>query len=376
MKVSAPQNFISSRGGVYCEEMLFVVGLQDSDIWGNHVPLNKREYLSTPHIDAMKVRLLSPCAKEHEGADEPNPAIGKARQMHGMLSWLGGGFEALVPLVSRRWEDRMGAFLPPDSWSRYLPVSLGGIQIPAYHRSTIDMVEIFRAMPEDLMLAIGKILSGTAPRMLRRVVSSFATSARQRGVSEDLIDQQIRETLQQADLVKGKSGEEIRILSGVSVSDWTHMRFQDKVNAAKRCGYITVDDAVSLIGRPYLFRDMIFPEVSKRHGIDPYATRQYEALPWNQRCSRFLSNVSASLGERVTLSCEEKSTICEKLAKWAVEKAQLDLPREEYFLPESVVVSEQLCTLRTALHVVERKSGSFTEAVATKRPPHAKRVAE
>jgi hypothetical protein len=124
MSVSWPQNFLSSRGGFYCEEMLLTVGLEDEHIWGRKVPLRDVDYHQQPHIDSMKVRLFSPCAKEHEGKDEPNPAIGKARQMHGMLAWLGGGFELLVPLFSARWEHRMEAFLPPDLAFRYLPVKL------------------------------------------------------------------------------------------------------------------------------------------------------------------------------------------------------------------------------------------------------------
>jgi hypothetical protein len=120
MTVSWPQNFLSSRGGFYCEEMLLTVGLRDGDIWKRKVPLRDAPYDRQPHIDAMKVRLFSPCAKEHEGKDEPNPAIGKARQMHGMLAWLGGGFESLTPLFSVRWEQRMGAYLPPSLAFRYL----------------------------------------------------------------------------------------------------------------------------------------------------------------------------------------------------------------------------------------------------------------
>lgn len=351
MQVSWPQNFVSKIGGFYCEEMFFAGELTDDQIYGGTVPLHERDYLSTPHIDAMKVRLLSPCAKEHEGKDEPNPAIGKARQMHGMLAWLGGGFESLKPLASRRWEDRMQAFLPSSLVRRYLPVSLGGLQTPAFHRSSIEMEQIFQDCPDYLLRAIDLIIDGTSPPMLRRVVSGFATNARQRGINEDLIETQIRETLSNAELVRGLTGPELQLAAGVPDDEWRNLRYREKVEVAKRLGLTTIDDAINLIGRPYLFRDMIYPEVSRRHGIDPYAHRGYEALPWSVREARHKTNVTQYLPEGHIVSPEKKVQLCKKLASWAAENANLELPQTEYFLPESVVVSDKLCTLRTALDV-------------------------
>lgn len=351
MQVSWPQNFVSKIGGFYCEEMFFVGELRDDQIYGGTVPLHKRDYLTTPHIDAMKVRLFSPCAKEHEGKDESNPAIGKARQVQGMLAWLSGGFEALKPLASRRWEDRMQAFLPSELYRRYLPVSLGGLQTPAFHRSMIEMEQIFGRCPDYLLSSIDLIIEGKSPPMLRRVVSSFATNARQRGINEDLIETQIRETLSNAELVKGLTGTELQCAAGIPDDEWSLLRYRDKVAVAKRLGLTTIDDAINLIGRPYLFRDMIYPEVSMRHGINPYAHGAYEAVPWKIRETRHFSNVSKYLPEGHIVSSERKAELCKKLACWAIESLALELPQTEYFLPESVVVSENLCTLRTALHL-------------------------
>jgi hypothetical protein len=360
MSVSWPQNFLSSRGGFYCEEMLLTVGLGDGQIWKRQVPLRDVPYLEQPHIDAMKVRLFSPCAKEHEGKDEPNPAIGKARQMHGMLAWLGGGFELLVPLFSKRWEQRMKAFLPPSLAFRYLPVKLGGIEAPAYHRSKTDIRQALREIPEVHLWAIKSVLDGTAGPMVTRCLASFATNARARGISADLIEDQIRETLHCADLVGGVDDLALftkALDQGLLFQDeidpvlvWRNLRYKDKAALAKRMRLVDIHEAIDHIGRPYLFRDMIFPEVSRRHGIDPYRSKQYENVPWATRQDKFYENLSWNLPTSdTTLSSAEKDSTIGKIADWCVEGIPLDIPREVYFFPESVVVHKKLATLRVPL---------------------------
>jgi hypothetical protein len=358
MSVSWPQNFLSSRGGFYCEEMLLTVGLGDGNIWRRSVPLRDVPYLEQPHIDAMKVRLFSPCAKEHEGKDEPNPAIGKARQMHGMLAWLGGGFERIVPLLSMRWEQRMAAFLPASLAHRYLPVKLGGIEAPAFHRAKHDVRRAFEALPHTHLWAIKQVLDGSAAHMLSRTLATFATNARARGISSDAIEDEIRLTLLQTDLVRGVDDQGLfeqalaKDLLGAPEEDhalvWRNLRYKDKAAIAKRLRLVSVDEAISLIGRPYLFRDMLYPEVSRRHGINPYRSTQYENVGWEARQFKFYENLSWNLPTSdVELSTSEKDALVTKLVDWCVESKRLDIPRDVYFFPESVVVHKKLATLRT-----------------------------
>nr|WPR16650.1 MAG: RNA-dependent RNA polymerase [Streptophyte associated narna-like virus 21] len=361
MSVSWPQNFLSSRGGFYCEEMLLTVGLHDGNIWRREVPLREVPYEEQPHIDSMKVRLFSPCAKEHEGKDEPNPAIGKARQMHGMLAWLGGGFESLIPLFSKRWEQRMVGYLPSNLAFRYLPVSLGGIEAPAYHRSRNDLKAAFHAIPETMIWSINSVVNGSASHMVRRVVASYATNARARGISQDSIEDQIRETLLNAELTRGVDDEGLfdkclvkGWLDPTGTENpflvWRNLRYKDKAAYAKRLRLVDVNEAISLIGRPYLFRDLLFPEVSLRHGIDPYRSRSYEALTWEARQMKFLENVSWNLPTSDTsLTCSEKDALVTKLVDWCIEGKPLNIPREVYFFPEAVVVHKKLATLRVPL---------------------------
>jgi hypothetical protein len=341
--------------------MLLTAGLRERDIWERKVPLRDVSYDRQPHIDSMKVRLFSPCAKEHEGKDEPNPAIGKARQMHGMLAWLGGGFESLTPLFSARWEQRMGGYLPSDLAFRYLPVSLGGIEAPAYHRSKVGLKAAFQAIPGTMLWSIKQVLDGSARHMLRRVVASFATNARARGISQDSIEDQIRDTLLNVDLTHGVDDEGLfdKCLvkgwldpNGTENPDlvWRNLRYKDKAAYAKRLRLVDVNEAIDLIGRPYLFRDLLFPEVSLRHGIDPYRSKSYDSVTWEARQVNYHNNVLWNLPTSdTTLSSSEKDALLTKLVDWCVEGKPLNIPREVYFFPEGVVVHKKLATLRVPL---------------------------
>jgi hypothetical protein len=350
MMVSWSQNFLSKLGAFYCEEMLLTVGLRDSEIWGEETPLHKRDYLRTPHIDAMKVRLFSPCAKEHEGKDEPNPAIGKARQVQGMLAWLGGGFEAMKVFASARFEQRMERFLPTQLGVRYLPVKLGGIGAPAFHRSKTELRQAFRSLSEDHRAAISILLRGDANPQLQRTLANFATNARARGVSLDAVQEQVKEVLSNAELVLGIDDSDLQLIAGYPDVEWSHLRFYDKVDIAKRYKFVSIDDALNVIDRPYLFRNMLCPEISLRHGEDPYKDRAYDTLPWKVREKRLEENILKCLESYPgAVSPGETTEVCDKLASWASENSSLDIPKAVYFLPESVVVSDTLCTLRTPL---------------------------
>jgi len=350
MLVSKSQNFLSPRGGFYCEEILCTVGLRSDQIWGVDSPFGRRDYLTHPHVDAMKVRLFSPCSKEHEGKDEPNPAIGKARQAHGMLAWLGGGWELAVPFFSARWEQRMSGFLPDDLSSRYLPIKLGGLEVPAYHRSFSELVDIILQIRPEKMEAIFSVMNGVADPITARVLATFATNSRARGVSTDLIQSQIEEVLGNAELVRGLDDDGLLLASGVSETAWKDMRYRDKCEHAKRLGLITVSEAINLIDRPYIFRDLLFPEISIRHGIDPYRSNQYTSMPWSVREEVLLHNIEENtLPAPQGVPVDRQIQLIDKIAEWCKSNASLDIPQNNYWLPRDVVVHETLATLRTPL---------------------------
>jgi len=351
MRVSHPQNFLSSIGAFYCEELFLTVGLRDEQIWGGDSPLKDRPYLEHPHVDSMKVRLFSPCSKEHEGKDESNPAIGKARQVHGMLAWLGGGWERAIPLFSRRWEQRLEAFLPKDLIFRYLPVKLGGIEAPAFHVSETEMRKVIREIPPLHLTAIKKILDGSSKPIISRVVATFATNARARGVNQDLIQDQIVEVLHNAELTGGHDDAGLQLAAGIPDIEWRDMHHSRKLEVARRLKLISVNDAINQLDRPYLFRDILYPEISRKHGIDPYRSAAYENKPWPLRISMFYDNLSKNSDPEdfTEVGVAQRESIASRILQWARLNKSLDIPREVYFVPERVVITEDLCTLRTPL---------------------------
>jgi hypothetical protein len=199
--------------------------------------------------------------------------------------------------------------------------------------------------------------------MLSRVLATFASNARARGISSDAIEDEIRQTLLQADLVHGvddlglfKMALDRGLMSLFLTNDidpvlvWRNLRYKDKAALAKRMRLLDVHEAIDLIGRPYLFRDLLFPEVSLRHGINPYRSSQYENVGWKARQAKFYENLSWNLpSSDVSLTETERSLLVDQLVDWAVESRPLDIPREVFFFPESVVVHKKLATLRTAL---------------------------
>jgi hypothetical protein len=351
MKVSEPQNFISSFGSYYCEEMFLTVGLEDHDIWGVTTPLKDRDYLRHPHIDSLKVRLFSPCSKECESKDESNPAVGKARQAHGMIAWLSGGWESMKSLFSARWESRLEAFLPKDLIFRYLPVRLGGIEAPAFHVSDNTLRKIFKSIPPAHLMSIIKVMDGTVSPLVSRTLATFSSNARARGINAELVQDQIVEVLHNSELTGGLNEDELQLAAGVPDNIWKDLHYSRKLDVAKGLRLIPVNDAINLIDRPYLFRDILYPEMSRKHGIDPYRSAAYENKPWPLRVSMFYENLIKHAPQTDFSKVEEtiKESTIESISKWAKSNISLDLPRELYFIPEAVVVTEKLCTLRTPL---------------------------
>jgi hypothetical protein len=267
-----------------------------------------------------------------------------------MLAWLGGGFEAIVPMVSKRFEQRMESFLPKNFALRYLPVILGGLGAPAFHRSCEELSMMFRAMPELHKQAIWRSLNGTAPFLERQTLATFATNARARGLSTDLIKDQVKQILSNVELTLGVDDSGLQLITGISDVEWSHLRFSDKRDLAKRHSLLTIDDALNNIDRPYLFRNMLAPEISLRHGENPYKDRAYDARPWIVREEVLYKNLVESSADAPPVDEADLATLPAKLAASVLEHGRgLEVPKQIIFVPESVVVSDTLCTLRVPI---------------------------
>lgn len=347
MFVSWSKNYKSRIGGFYCEEAMLVRGLTQEQLWGVKTPLSRRPYSEHPHVDAMKIRLFSPCSREFEGKDEPNPAVGKARTASGMISWLGGGFEVIKPLASLRWNQRLRAFLPEDPIFRYLPVPLGGISVPGHHLSEEEVKDMITRLSDEHLKLIFHALRPGCHHIPRRVLGSFCTNARARGLETNAIEEQIREILSNPGLCRTKTLEDLRP-ADMSDTDWGNMKIWDKLKLARPQGLIPISEAVKMIDRPYMFRDMIYPDISRRHGIDPTAKKTaYKALPWKKRIEHYNNSVHEQAKVLPDPSEEEKVALRASLELIIRGVEPVKLPPEVVLVPRSAVEGPELCTLST-----------------------------
>jgi hypothetical protein len=343
LSVSWPQNFVSKIGAVYCEDFLYIRGYSSKEIFCKKY-LWQLEYGSHIHVDAIKLRLLSPCSKEHEGKDEPNPGIGKAHQISKVLAWLEPPVDLLKKWASWRFSDRFSAHLPKDV-SRYLPVSLGGLSAPGWHLEPENLVDEIINLSDEHLHLIDKVLSGSSTHMDRRVLSSFASDARARGVSQDAINDHVRDLLSNLELVKSINVEQIQSVIDIEADEFKNWTIRKKLSAAQAAGFISINDAINLIERPYIFRDLLFPDMSEKHGYQPRASSAYEAKSWHIRKRKFneMLDIQVPAGEVSPPSAEVTWSIAMAISSGTL----LEVPPSNLLIPREVVELESRPRLLT-----------------------------
>lgn len=343
MSVSWPQNFVSKIGGTYCEENFFIRGYSSRGLFIGKF-LWQLGYDIHIHVDALKLRLLSPCSKEHEGKDEPNPGIGKAHQISKVLAWMPPPLDMLKERASWRFMDRFSALMP-KSVHAYLPVSLGGLQAPAWHLSRDQLHEMLLELPAAHLSLIEKTLSGKSSHLERRVVSSLASNSRLRGIDADLIQDQVREFLSNTALTHAINVDEIQSLIEVSPDEFKSWTARKKFYAASTQGFISINDAINMIERPYIFRDLLFPDMSVKHGYEPSFSAAYSNFSWSTRVRRFNELIERQVpeGEEIPLSYDHMLDIVESVVAGAL----LEVPPSNLLIPRDVVEVDSRPRLQT-----------------------------
>lgn len=343
MSVSWPQNFVSKIGGSYCEENFFIRGYSPKELFPRK-SLWQLGYAKHVHVDAIKLRLLSPCSKEHEGKDEPNPGIGKAHQISKVLAWLETPLDLLKRWASWRFCDRFSGFLP-SGVAVHLPVSLGGLEAPGYHLEFHEIVDALLELPTNHLSMIEKVLSSNSSHLDRRVLSSFASNTRARGIEADPINDQVRLFLGNVELTKAINVDEIQSVIEVNPEEFLSWNARKKFAAASAVGFISINDAINLIERPYLFRDLLFPDMSEKYGYDPRQSAPYAVKSWQRRKRKFneLLDIQVPIGEDVPLSVSNALSI----AKAIVDGVLLEIPPSNLLIPRAVVETESRPQLRT-----------------------------
>jgi hypothetical protein len=137
----------------YCEEILCL--LPDTVLNGK--PFGKIPYENSCHVDALKVRLLSPESKGVEVRDDRNPAIGKGAQLAKRLSWLPPGWSSGKHAFYSLFIRRMKTYLAPCGARCLLPVNLGGLGLCPDSTLT-DWVEVLGTLTQNELKAVAVVL--------------------------------------------------------------------------------------------------------------------------------------------------------------------------------------------------------------------------
>jgi hypothetical protein len=343
MSVSWSQNFVSKIGGFYCEESFFIRGYSTKDLFLKKF-LWQLGYESHVHVDAIKLRLLSPCSKEHEGKDESNPAIGKSQQLSKVLRWLESPLDSFKKWASWRFSDRMSGFLPDDG-SHFLPVSLGGLSTPAWHMTFSETEDIIINLSSSHLSLIEKVLSGDSTHLDRRVISSFASNSRARGIDADVIQDHVRDLLSNIDLTKAIDVNEIQSIIDVDPDEFKSWTARKKFHVASTHNFISINDAINLIERPYIFRDLLFPDMSEKHGYNPSTSEPYSNANWVKRKRKFnsLLDRQVPVGEAKPLSVNNVA----RITSCIIDGVILEIPPSNLLISREVVSVESRPNLQT-----------------------------
>jgi len=165
-KLSPEKHGIKPVVARYCEKLIEVSKM----LRCTSVSVIYRDYLNSPWIESVKVRLLSPTTKSTEIQNERNTAIGKGLMLGKELRY----FPPTVfsaehkSLIRDRFILRMGSLLPDRSkgtfWHLLLPTWFGGLDL---------------WMPEDLALLPTKL-----PGPSKALLKYYGTTSMPKGMLE------------------------------------------------------------------------------------------------------------------------------------------------------------------------------------------------
>jgi len=178
--ISEGKHGISNIVVKYCEKVLDIRNIYKP--WSlSAINNSTADYETSPFVDSIKVRLLSPTTKSFEVVSERNTAIGKGISLGRTLKWLNRDHfpTKWVKMVRDRFFERMGSLLPDRSsgvyWQLMLPSFWGGLDL--YMDDEVE--HIYKKLPE-LTLSImeghlkGEDSSVSGVKELRKFLTNYS----------------------------------------------------------------------------------------------------------------------------------------------------------------------------------------------------------
>jgi hypothetical protein len=330
----------TQRACRYCEETLFFKNKnlgQNIDIW-------KIPYNETIHVDALKVRVFSPCGKVCPGPNEDlkNPIIGKGQALTRKLPWLTPNWSFLADSLKLRWISRMEDYMDLNDPYWFIPNRFGGTELPNPYSWDEIVYRILQVCPEYFMFT-GLVIDGSAPYWLTKALQAMASGGISRG-SELNLKQSAHEGYVLSAEISGhrKTQDEIAILLEIEPKEFNNYSRAQRRNLAKRVGYITEYDLDNRIDKAWMIKSSFQRAF---YGVGNYPIITKGRLPpyfmWEQLREISMSEMAAKLPQ-VNFQTEALK-FCDFLNSYK-------RPREtQHFYIEEVVLSRNFGALRTPL---------------------------
>jgi hypothetical protein len=250
---------------IFYSEEIFYYG--PNTILESKVPLWKREYSETAHVDSMKVRHFSPVQKGVMGeADETNPIVGKSRDFSRKMEWLPEKFKIFKAFLWDRFKYRFNKYADWNDPFTYLPMELGGLGLSGL----IDPCELDVMLSNEnplIIRGLNEIISGRGQTSTRANLNSYRTNTSYRGLVQKMdASEQIYGALGNMDSEK-KTIEQIKeifVQENTHLNDseqvWNFLRHRDRKKFATKCGYIAISDVLAEVERPTYFKQVLVGE--------------------------------------------------------------------------------------------------------------------
>nr|CAK8177724.1 RNA-dependent RNA polymerase [Narnavirus sp.] len=352
MKVSTSTNYISNICGTFCEEQIFIRSPVVWKFWGSGKPLHLFPYKENPHVSSLKLRLLSLCSKEFINKVDTNPAIGMASTLTMMLSWLSEGWECIRTLASKRFRQKMRGLIPKNRVLAALPRLMGGIDNPEFGLSREEFETHYSEIPEwfQRLLALHICRSEEVSPLLRRILARIPGAHAYRGIDADGIEEQVREGLMST-TCKSINLNDFSTMHGMTSKRWSTMKKKQQLNWIKNhTDYIPISSAIEVLSRSAILKELLLPSSEKTKPLGKAAFRQIKWETRYERLQKYLNEILEKKPEQKelynTINDSDLERTKERIWKIISQQEQLDLSKEYWFVPKSVISSPDVVSMK------------------------------
>jgi hypothetical protein len=285
-------NWLSRNFTTYCEEAILIRipgrsgQLKITRASGDRRRFYQLDYQESSYVDALKLRLLSPCGKVSLGVTGQieNPAMGKGILFRNMLDTLPPPLQGFEVAFRKRWVFRMCNYINCSEVMTFLDRRMGGLGIP-FHRSYSELaVRFFNSkwINNENYLRVMSSYQSSDHAWVTRIINKLHKGCLSRGFSTSLSDEAWA-----VYTLLAKSKLKLIELEGLPFylshrngfqTAWDNSRrFRDKLNLARRNGFIADGEAQRLIEKGWVLKQGLL-DPGGLHNPNKRRRREYATM--------------------------------------------------------------------------------------------------